>query len=401
MSIINTALIGKLKKTKADKTNVLELNNTTTYTPTENYHPTTKKYVDEKILTSGGGTTYNVFSQRSTQDFTATDGQTIFTTTLELNDVEVFYNGLKLDNEDYTVNKSYKTITLGEACEENDNIEVIDYGYPDLTGETFVSTSTEPENPSIGVVWQDTSTLPPIIKIWNGTVWVILGNVDNLINTTEYTLGTSSGLYDGSLITFPVSYTVGLIDVFLNGLKLLKSEYIATNGISITLVEPGIIGQSIQIVTYTQVNSNSFYTKTEIDNLLEGQGTGTSNTTGLSEQVIDSFPVSGYRSGEYLITCSTISGFMTLKLLVLHDDVETYNTIYGQLGTDLGTFDTSINGSNVEILFTPNVDGVEVKFNKIMIENTGSYNVVIPGDLMSGSSTIDLNIDNEIIDLNS
>lgn len=367
MSIINTALIGKLKKTKADKTNVLELNNTTTYTPTENYHPTTKKYVDEKILTSGGGTTYNVFSQRSTQDFTATDGQTIFTTTLELNDVEVFYNGLKLDNEDYTVNKSYKTITLGEACEENDNIEVIDYGYPDLTGETFVSTSTEPENPSIGVVWQDTSTLPPIIKIWNGTVWVILGNVDNLINTTEYTLGTSSGLYDGSLITFPVSYTVGLIDVFLNGLKLLKSEYIATNGISITLVEPGIIGQSIQIVTYTQVNSNSFYTKTEIDNLLEGQGTGTSNTTGLSEQVIDSFPVSGYRSGEYLITCSTISGFMTLKLLVLHDDVETYNTIYGQLGTDLGTFDTSINGSNVEILFTPNVDGVEVKFNKTMI----------------------------------
>lgn len=109
------------------------------------------------------------------------------------------------------------------------------------------------------------------------------------------------------------------------------------------------------------------YTKLEIDNLLEGQGTGSNNTSGLSEQVIDSFPVSGYRSGEYLITCSAISGFMTLKLLVLHDDVETYNTIYGQLGTDLGVFDTSINGSNVEILFTPNVDGVEVKFNKTMI----------------------------------
>ncbi len=32
---------------KADKTNVLEKNNTTTFTPTANYHPVTKKYVDD------------------------------------------------------------------------------------------------------------------------------------------------------------------------------------------------------------------------------------------------------------------------------------------------------------------------------------------------------------------
>lgn len=33
---------------KADKTNVLELDNTTVYTPTLDYHPVTKKYVDEQ-----------------------------------------------------------------------------------------------------------------------------------------------------------------------------------------------------------------------------------------------------------------------------------------------------------------------------------------------------------------
>jgi hypothetical protein len=42
---------------KADKTNVLQLDNTTSYTPSANYHPATKKYVDDtgsKRLASGG-----------------------------------------------------------------------------------------------------------------------------------------------------------------------------------------------------------------------------------------------------------------------------------------------------------------------------------------------------------
>lgn len=34
---------------KADKTNVLEKDNSTDYTPTQNYHPATKKYVDETL----------------------------------------------------------------------------------------------------------------------------------------------------------------------------------------------------------------------------------------------------------------------------------------------------------------------------------------------------------------
>lgn len=50
MSIINTALIGKLKKTKADKTNVLELDNVVSFSPSLDYHPATKKYVDDAVL---------------------------------------------------------------------------------------------------------------------------------------------------------------------------------------------------------------------------------------------------------------------------------------------------------------------------------------------------------------
>ena len=42
----NTTVVW-LWTTKADKTNVLELNNTTSYTPTADYHPATKKFVND------------------------------------------------------------------------------------------------------------------------------------------------------------------------------------------------------------------------------------------------------------------------------------------------------------------------------------------------------------------
>lgn len=51
MSILNLALIQKLRKLKADKTNVLEKDNTVPYEPTQPYHPATKKYVDTYVKT--------------------------------------------------------------------------------------------------------------------------------------------------------------------------------------------------------------------------------------------------------------------------------------------------------------------------------------------------------------
>lgn len=41
--------------TKADKNNVLELDNTDSYTPSANYHPATKKYVDDAVSQAWGG----------------------------------------------------------------------------------------------------------------------------------------------------------------------------------------------------------------------------------------------------------------------------------------------------------------------------------------------------------
>lgn len=51
----NTTLLSK-----ADKTNVLQLDNTTPYTPTANYHPATKEYVDSWSLPIASTTTQGI-----------------------------------------------------------------------------------------------------------------------------------------------------------------------------------------------------------------------------------------------------------------------------------------------------------------------------------------------------
>jgi len=50
---LNTTAIGNLDTDKADKSNVLELDNATVFTPDADYEPATKKYVDDSVSASG------------------------------------------------------------------------------------------------------------------------------------------------------------------------------------------------------------------------------------------------------------------------------------------------------------------------------------------------------------
>lgn len=55
--------------------------------------------------------------------------------------------------------------------------------------------------------------------------------------------------------TFSLNYTVGLIDVYVNGVRLTDSDYIASNGTSIVLNEELFGGESVDIISYTSFGS--------------------------------------------------------------------------------------------------------------------------------------------------
>jgi len=86
--------------------------------------------------------------------------------------------------------------------------------------------------------------------------------------------------------TFSVSYTVGFVEVFLNGSKLSAADFTATNGSSIVLASGAAVGDTLDVVAYATQTVANVYTQTQSDarylqltgGTLTGDLTGTTST---------------------------------------------------------------------------------------------------------------------------
>ena len=78
-----------------------------------------------------------------------------------------------------------------------------------------------------------------------GLTWKTLSNEDLSVVRTSYDYAATAGQ-----TTFNLEYTVGYIDVFVNGVLLATSEYTATNGTSVVLSEALFVNDTVQIVAY-------------------------------------------------------------------------------------------------------------------------------------------------------
>ena len=84
--------------------------------------------------------------------------------------------------------------------------------------------------------------------------------------------------------TFSLSYTVGLIDVYVNGVRLTDSEYDASNGTSVVFNESLFGGESVDIIAYT--SSGSVSTASESDTLDSVTGRGNSTTNSVTVGIL-------------------------------------------------------------------------------------------------------------------
>jgi hypothetical protein len=152
------------------------------------------------LIATGGVSATNV---RNIQKFIATAGQTLFTITSGYVPglVDIFLNGVKLDNSgDFTATNG-STVTLTNAVLLNDIVEA--YCYIN----TFAA--------------------------------------NNALRTTTYFTATAGQT------TFTVNYNPGFIDIFYNGSKLASTEYTATNGTSVVFNTACILNDAIEILSYT------------------------------------------------------------------------------------------------------------------------------------------------------
>lgn len=137
--------------------------------------------------------------------------------------------------------------------------------------------STPPTTPAEGAVWLDT----------DGTINPVSVDLIRWTQTVVTITSTFTGNGDGA---FPLSYTPGTEQVFLNGVMLIRgSDYSAISGNSVVLVEAAVAGDILQVITLpaanlsNAVNNTLFTAKGDIvaaqsSGIVNRLGVGANNT---------------------------------------------------------------------------------------------------------------------------
>ena len=136
--------------------------------------------------------------------------------------------------------------------------------------DTYFVSPTQPITPNVtvGDLWFDTTN--NLMKVYSSGGWQNAGSsVNGTAERQDYTVGTSSGSYAGSLTTFPAFYDTGYVDVYLNGVKLAPSDFTATDGANVVLASAAASGDTISIVSFGTFELADHYNKAAVDALID------------------------------------------------------------------------------------------------------------------------------------
>ena len=91
-----------------------------------------------------------------------------------------------------------------------------------------------------------------------------------------------------------------------------------------------------------------------------------------SQQIIDSFDISSYRTARYIIQMEydSVNKFHSTEILLMHNNTNVYMTEYAVLRTDssLGDITADIVGDTVRLLITPSYNNTSIKAKRLIID---------------------------------
>ncbi len=185
----------------------------------------------------GTGVTWANFpTLRTTQTNTATAGQTAFNFSYNIDFLDVFVNGVKLSSSEYTATNGNQIVLntpafVGEIVEFHSYNVTSTYGggggggggASNLNGLTDVTIGTLGD----GQLLQYNNASGQWRNVSASTV---VGAASSF--ATKVATATTA---TNNQTTFNGTYTIGFVDVFLNGVKLSEDEYTAASGTNIAL----------------------------------------------------------------------------------------------------------------------------------------------------------------------
>jgi hypothetical protein len=160
-------------------------------------------------------------ANRTNASFTATQGQTTFTTTYTVGSVDVFLNGVKLATSDFTASNG-TSIVLAEAAQAGDVIEVNSYGYVAIAG-SLTNSGTQTISGSLAAstaVSAGSTSIPSLTSLYVegglGITEVAINSVDANPDILFQQAGTNRAgiLWDRSIDGFSLSVDSTGADVY-------------------------------------------------------------------------------------------------------------------------------------------------------------------------------------------
>ena len=140
--------------------------------------------------------------------------------------------------------------------EDGDNWE-IGTGTYTASGTTLTRTVTESNNADAAINLSGEAVV---------MITVVSQDLEAFFTTTAFTATASQ-------TDFAVNYTVGAVEVYMNGVKLKDTtDYTATSGTSIVLTSGAEVNDLIEVVAYTAVNVGDAYTKSQSDDRYASTG---------------------------------------------------------------------------------------------------------------------------------
>jgi hypothetical protein len=171
-------------------------------------------------------------------------------------------------------------------------------------------------------------------------------------NTTANTLTTFNVVASNNLTVTngSLNLSTGVIAVTSNQAGIFTSTITDINlGLAANLTIGGTSAT-------TTIRGNLVANVANITNLqISDISSSRSSISVTTNTIVDSFPSTKYRSAKYMMRVNSSNGYQTSDVLLVHDNVGSYVTIYGSLsttGSDIVSLSTSIVDGNVLLLAT-------------------------------------------------
>jgi hypothetical protein len=253
--------------------------------PTSAQDASTKAYVDAQVnaLVDGAPGTLNTLNEIAT----AISSGGSFESTVVLKSGSTMTGALTLSGAPtvdlHAATKAYVDTVAGSATAAAASATAAAESYDSFDDRYLGAKSSAPTLDNDGnaliegaLYWNSTSNA---MLAWDGAEWASISSTSDIFRYRFTALGgetSESGLDDNGLT---LSYIVGKEQVYLNGVLLVRStDYVATNGTSISSLAALTAGDVLEIITFTAFELANVLSPTLFDakgDLLAGTGADT------------------------------------------------------------------------------------------------------------------------------